>query len=64
MSDPIEHFKIVYDDSSLGNLKDSGLQVGFIVYLVGENNVSSPIVCKSKKLRWVVKSATAAETLI
>ena len=63
MSDPIEHFKIVYDDSSLGNLKDGGLQVGFIIYLVGEN-VSLPIMCKSKKLWKVVKSATAPETLI
>ena len=28
----------------LGNLKDGGSQAGFIIYLVGENNVSSPIM--------------------
>ena len=42
---PIENFKIVcYDDSSLGNLNDEGSRGGFIIYLVGENNVSSPIM--------------------
>ena len=47
---PIENFKIVcYDDSSLGNLKDEGSRGGFIIHLVGENNVSSPIMWKSKK---------------
>ena len=62
---PTENFKIVcYNDSSLGNLKDGGSQGGFIIYVVGENNVSSPIMWKFKKLRRVVKSAMAAETLI
>ena len=62
---PIENFKIVcFNDSSLGNLKDGGSQCGFIIYLVGENNVSSPIMWKSKKLCRVVESAMAAETLI
>ena len=46
---PTENFKIVcYNDSSLGNLKDGGSQGGFILYLVGENHVSSPIMWKSK----------------
>ena len=49
--------------SSLGNLKDGGSEGGFIIYLVGENDVSSPIMWKSKKLYRVVKSAMAAETL-
>ena len=41
---PIENFKIVcYDDSSLGNLKDGGSQGGFIIYLVGENNVTNNV---------------------
>ena len=58
---PIESFKIVcYNDSSLGNLKDGGSQGGFIIYPVGENNVSSPLMWKSKKLCRVVKSAMAA----
>ena len=38
LPDPIENFKIVCYDSSLGNLKDGGLQFGFIIYLVGENS--------------------------
>ena len=62
---PIENFKIAcYNDSSLGNLKDGGSQSGFIIYQFGENNVSSPIMWKSKKLRRVIKSAMAAKTLI
>ena len=48
---PIENFKIVcYNDSSLRNLKDGGSQGGFIIYLVGENNISLPIMWKCEKL--------------
>ena len=62
---PTKNFKIVcYNDSSLENFKDGGSQGGFIIYLVGENDVSSPIMWKSKKLCRVVKSTMAAETLI
>ena len=62
---PTENFQIVcYNDSSLENFKDGGSQGGFIIYLVGENDVSSPIMWKSKKLCRVVKSTMAAETLI
>ena len=62
---PKENFKIVCcNDSSLGNIKDGESQGGFIIYLVGENNVSSPVMWKSKKLRRVIKSELAAETLI
>ena len=62
---PTENFKIVcYNDSSLGTLKNGGSQGGFIIYLDGENNVSSPIMRKSKKLRRVVKSAMATKNLI
>ena len=46
---PIEYFKIVCcSDSSSGNLKDGGLQGGFLIYLVGGNNVFSSIMWKSK----------------
>ena len=63
--DPIENFKIVCcNDTSLGNLKDAGSQGGFIICLVGENNVSSPTMWKSKTLPRLVKSAMAVETLI
>ena len=41
---PSPNFKIVcYNDSSLGNLKDGGSQGGFIIYLVGENNVTNNV---------------------
>ena len=65
LSRPIGKFEIVcYNDLLLGNLKNGGFQSGFITYLVGENNVSSPITWKSEKLHRVVKNAIAAETLI
>ena len=61
----IENFEIVcYNGSSLENLKDDGSQGGFIICLVSENNISGPIMWKSKKLCRVVKSAVVAETLI
>ena len=61
----IENFRIFcYNDSSFGNLRDVGSQGGFIIYLVGENNFSSAIMWKSKKLQRVVKSAVPAATLI
>ena len=64
MPGSIENFKIVCcNESSLENLKDGGSQGGFVIYLVSENNVSSPIMWKSKKLHRVVRSAMAAETL-
>ena len=62
---PIENFRIIcYNGWSLGNLKNGGSQGGYLIYLVRENGVFSPIIWKSKRLRRVVKSAMAAETLI
>lgn len=31
---------VSHNDAALGNLEDSGSQGGFIIYLVGEENVS------------------------
>ena len=62
---PIENFKIIcYNGWSLGNLKNGGSRGGYIIYLVRKNSVFLPIICKSKRLRRVVKSAMAAQTLI
>ena len=62
---PIENFKIVcYNDSPSENLGDGGSNGRFIIYLVWENNTSSPKTWKSKKLSRVVKRAMAAEKLI
>lgn len=55
---------VCFNDASLGNLKDGGSQGGYVIYLVGENETSSPIMWQSKKLRRIVKSAMAAETLV
>ena len=63
--DQIEKMKIIaYNDSSFGNLKNGGSQGGFIIYLADDNENSVPIMWKSHKLRRVVKSAMAAETII
>ena len=61
----LDKFKFVcFNDASPGNLKDGGSQGGYVIYLVGENETSSPIIWQSKKLRRTVKSATATETLV
>ena len=45
-------------------LVQGGSQGGFTIYLVGKKNVYLPIMWKSEKLRRLVKSAMAVETLI
>ena len=54
---------ISFSDASLGNLKDGASQGGHIICLVGKNGNYSPISWQSKKIRPVVKSTLAAETL-
>ena len=54
---------IVYADSSHANLVNGGSQGGFIVFLKGENGKSVPLIWTSHKLKRVVKSAKAAETM-
>ena len=55
---------VVYCDASHANLPDgvSSAQ-GHIVFLVGENEKSCPILWESKKIKRVVKSTLAAEAL-
>lgn len=53
----------VYSDASFGNLKDGGTQGGCFTALVGENNAFCPISWTSKKIRRVVRSTLAGETL-
>lgn len=52
-----------YSDASFANLHDSGSQGGFIIFLADERGKRCPIMWKSKKIRRVVKSTLAAETL-
>jgi len=52
-----------YADASFANLSDCGSQGGFVIFLRDSAGKSSPIFWQSKKIRRVVKSTLAAETL-
>ncbi|KAK9523757.1 hypothetical protein VZT92_017657 [Zoarces viviparus] len=54
---------VVFSDSSMGNLPDGGTQGGHLVMLMGENGRFSPICWQSKRIRRVVRSTLAGETL-
>ena len=55
---------VIYSDSSFGNLSGCGSQGGFITYLVDNQENCMPLMWQSKRLKRVVKSAMATETLI
>ena len=52
-----------YCDASFANLPDCGSQGGFVIFLQDSNLKKCPILWKSRKIRRVVKSTLAAETL-
>ena len=52
-----------YSDASFANLTGSGSQAGFIIFMQDANLVRCPIYWESRKIRRVVKSTLAAETL-
>ena len=54
---------VVYTDASFANLPNGGSQGGQIVFLVDKNNNSCPLAWKSNRIKRVVKSTLAAETL-
>ena len=54
---------LVYSDSSHANLPKGASQGGFIIFLQGANKLTSPLSWKSHKLKRVVKSPMAAETM-
>jgi hypothetical protein len=54
---------IVFSDASLGNLPDGGTQGGHFIILLGDNGLFSPICWQSKRIRRVVRSTLAGETL-
>lgn len=63
--DKKENFWIVcFDDISLGNLKDGRSQGGFIIYIVGNNNICSPTIWQSKTFWRIAKSTMTAEALV
>jgi len=54
---------MVFSDAALGNLPDGGSQGGYLILLVGQSGKFSPIWWNSKKIRRVVRSTLAAETI-
>lgn len=54
---------IVFSDASLGNLPDGGTQGGTLIGLMGEGGKFSPLCWQSKRIRRVVRSTLAGETL-
>ena len=54
---------LVYTDVSLENLHDGGTQGGYIIFLANEKGKLIPICWNSKKIRRVVRSTLAGETL-
>ena len=61
----VDNMKIVsYSDASWANLPCGGSQGGFVIYFVNsETSASCPIMWKSVKVKRVVRSSLAAETL-
>lgn len=53
---------VVFSDS-LGNLPDGGTQGGTLIVLMGERGKFSPLCWQSKRIRRVVRSTIAGETL-
>ena len=53
----------VYADASLGNLPDGGSQGGYVIFMVDSNGACAPIEWQSVRIRRVVRSTLAAETL-
>lgn len=53
----------VFSDASLGNLTDGSTQGGTLITLPGEGGKFSPLCWQSKRIRHVVRSTLAGETL-
>ena len=60
----LESLQLVsFSDASYSNLRNGGSQGGHLTFLVDKNNNSCPLEWKSNRLKRVVRSALAAETL-
>ena len=63
--DDLRNLKLLtYNDSSFGNLKDGGSQGALVIFIVDPAGNCSSLMWQSRKLRRVVKSVMAAETLV
>lgn len=54
---------IMLSDASFGNLSGGGTQGGHLIILMGENGKFSPLAWQSKRVKRVVCSTLAGETL-
>ena len=54
---------VCFSDSSFVNLKDNSFQSGYTIFLYKNKKSFSPIAWKSRKIKRVIKSTLAAETL-
>jgi hypothetical protein len=54
---------VIFSDASLGNLPDGGTQGGHLIMLTGNNGRFSPLAWQSKRIRRIVRSTLAGETL-
>ncbi|KAL2093504.1 hypothetical protein ACEWY4_010816 [Coilia grayii] len=54
---------VLFSDASFGNLSDGGTQGGHLIVLMGENGKFSPLSWQSKRVKRVVRSTLAGETL-
>lgn len=54
---------VTFTDASFANLSDGGTQGGHLIVLMGENGRFSPISWQSKRVKRVVRSTLAGETL-
>ena len=54
---------VFYSDAAHGNLLNGGSQSGYIIFLCGHENNCIPLNWQSKRIRRVVRSSLAAETL-
>ena len=62
--DDKDHLTIeCYSDAAFGNLSDGGSQGGYIIFITDCNGRRCPVSWQSKRVRRVVKSTLAAETL-
>ena len=58
------HLKMVtFTDASFANLSDGGTQGGHLIVLMGENGHFCPISWQSKRIKRIVRSTLAGETL-
>ena len=54
---------VAFADASYANLRDGGSQGGFVIFIMDNKKNACPIAWSSKRIKRVVKSTLAAETL-